>query len=229
MSEKIGMENLLPAPGSGLWRTETPEHKQIASFCAGEADGSLGIHLNSDAYGLGKWVTEIPVSPGWYDFSADCRTSVGDHEVYVLLTVLRADGTMIFREHAQNAQKTPYGWRFSDNTEVPEDGVRIRVELWLRGYRAYALWQNPTLTRGEKPQSRKVTVALGYMLTTPPATIEHNLAKMMGIVDQCGAANGGARLDASSFGACGDGGRQNRFGHAGESGSVSHLSAVQFL
>ena len=181
--------NLLPLPGSCGWTTETPSHKSIASFCAGDADQSLRIQLSSDAYGLGKWIAEIPAGPGWYDFSADCRSSAGEHEVYVLLTVLRADGSMITREHAQNAEKTPNGWRFTDKTEVPADGGSIRVELWLRGYRGYAVWQNPTLVPGDAPVPRKVTIALGYMRTTPPATLEHNLKKMMGIVDKCGAAH----------------------------------------
>ena len=66
MNEKI---NLLPEINSGKWETYVPPVKSIAEFSKKNGE-SLNIKINSKSYGVGKWITEIPVEEEKsYDFS----------------------------------------------------------------------------------------------------------------------------------------------------------------
>lgn len=178
--------NLFSAIGSADWRTETPAFKEIAAFSVDAEECALSIQLGSEtSFGVGKWVTETSAVPGWYNFSVVCRTKESIHDVYAIITVLRADGTWITREHARYEEKTDDGWRFTDDSiEVPEDGKTVRVELWLKGYTAQATWIAPTLALAEEPKPRLATLSVGYFVSKG-STPEEQVERILTMIDRC--------------------------------------------
>ncbi len=185
MKEKKQEMSLNLLPGFSRWETVTPEWKPLAMFDCSYDDTSASIRLDSDAFGVGKLVTTVPVNPGWYDFTVSCRTPENVNDLYVLLTVVKEDGKMITREHAKDVVKTADGWAFREKTEVPEDGVSICVELWLKGYHAFVEWKDPVLLPGQGVEPRIVKIALGLVKPTFH-TLEENGAKLLRVVDKAG-------------------------------------------
>ena len=182
MSEKM---NLIPAASSSAWTTYTPSFKQYADFAANAENNTLSIHINNpEVYAVGKWETVIDIKPGWYDFSVKCHSAEHETDLWVLYTVYKANGSMIIRDHARYAEKTEDGYIFSDKVDVAEEGVQLRVELYLKGYVADVSWEVPVLTEGEAPAARPVTIAIGYFRGRADSTDAH-VERILEIIDKC--------------------------------------------
>lgn len=182
-------KNLFPAEDSTAWYTETPEVKRIAEFSQSE-DGLCISLSDPKAYGLGKWITETEIKGGHtYKISVGARTTSCIGDIYALFTVMDKDGNWLIREHIENAERNGDKVDFYEIFEVPEDGARIKLELWLKGYCAEVKWYNPTLVEWEKQQPRNVRVALAYIAPNyaPNITPQLNKETIVKAVDNAGA------------------------------------------
>ena len=185
MSCCCNSKNLFPAPGSDAWTTYTPSFKQYADFSASAENCTLSISVNNpNVYAVGKWETVIDIKPGWYDFSVKCHSAQEETDLWVLYTVYKENGSMIIRDHARYAEKTEDGYLFTDKVDVAEDGVKLRVELYLKGYIADVVWDAPVLTPGEAPDARPVTIALGYFRPRADSKEAH-VDRILEIIDKC--------------------------------------------
>ncbi len=164
-----GIENnLLPRVSSDEWKTFVPEFKKIVEFSKDEFSATLGMKLESNTHGIGKWLGEAKVEPGkTYDFSVTVDTDAILHDVYVLVAVLGAKGGYALRDHVVNAHKVGNKFVFSDKFCIPEssdaDKLTLRVELWLKGYYSYAKYSQPILALGDPYPQRRARVAIAYI------------------------------------------------------------------
>ena len=131
--------NLLPSVTMGNWTTFTPSFKEIVDFTKDEFSATLGMKLQSNTYGTGKWLAECEVEVGkTYDFAVAVDTDAKENDVYVIYTVLNENGGYLLRDHALNSHRIGNRIMFSDKFCVPECGnnknLKLRVELWLKGY-----------------------------------------------------------------------------------------------
>ena len=183
-------QNLLPCLASGLWKTEVPAVKALASFDTGIFLDTLNIRLSSNTFGIGKWVADAPAEEGkTYRFSVVCKTEETENDVYVILTQLRADGTWIIREHAHSAIRDGAYLRFSDCVKAETGAVSVKVELWLKGRYAECAFYAPHLTPCAPPPARKITAAVAYIKPayTKETTLATNEADLTAAVDAAGA------------------------------------------
>ena len=164
-----GIENnLLPSVLSDGWKPYVPEFKKIVEFTKDEFSCTLGMKLESSTYGTGKWLGEADVIPGkTYDFSVTLDTDADMNDVYVLYAVLGPKGGYALRDHAINSKRIGDKIIFSDKVTVPEnaeaDTLKIRIELWLKGYYSYVRYYQPTLSLGEPLAPRMARVAIAYI------------------------------------------------------------------
>ena len=161
-------KNLLPPVCSDGWQTFAPEFKKIVKFSKDEFSATLGMKLESNTYGTGKWIAEADVKPGkTYDFAVTVDTDAAVNDVYVIYSVISPKGGFALRDHAINSTVIGNKVVFSDKITVPEnteaETLKIRIELWLKGYYSYARYYQPTLSEGEPLAPRKARVAIAYI------------------------------------------------------------------
>ena len=137
-------------------------------------------------FGLGKWICELVLRGGEiYDFSVEAESTLSEEDLYVLLTQYDAEGKMIIREHAHVAYPIVGGIRFEEKLQAVEQCVRLRVELWVKGEGARALWRHPCLCVGEPYLPRRVRIAPIH-IKRPGRTLEEQIAAMLAAVDRAG-------------------------------------------
>ena len=161
-------KNLLPPVCSDGWQTFAPEFKKIVKFSKDEFSATLGMKLESNTYGTGKWIAEAEVKPGkTYDFAVTVDTDAAVNDVYVIYSVISPKGGFALRDHAINSTVIENKVIFSDKITVPQNAeaetLKIRIELWLKGYYSYARYCQPTLSEGEPLPPRKARVAIAYI------------------------------------------------------------------
>ena len=181
------MKNRMPNVTSALWKPVSPATKQIATFERDIAANALCININSERFGVGKWISEVPIEPGKsYDFSVTAESGCHVNDLYVIITTFRADGSMIIREHAHCHETLENGYRFLHKVEAGKDSVKLSIELWLKGYQGSVSWHVPLLTDGEALQARNVGIAVAYI---PPKaanayTLESNTADILEALEE---------------------------------------------
>ena len=156
--------NLVPSLSSSLWRTEVPEVKDVARFSRGENNGSLNIELSSELYGLGKWVCRFPLAGDKsYLLRGCCITESSETDAYFIYTLFDGEGNMIVRDHATECERRGESLFFEEMIDAPKNTAEIKIEMWLKGNYARALWQQPTLSEVEPLPERKVRVSIAYI------------------------------------------------------------------
>lgn len=183
-------KNLLPLVSSDAWYTYEPEVKTgLAEFSRGEFDLSLDISLNSNTYGVGKWVCDIPVKQGFYKLTVACESKSPVNDLYVLTTTVKKDGSWDIREHAENCESRSGRHFFSTIVEVREECDKLKLELWLKGRCASVRWFAPTLVPCEKPAPRVVRVANAFLDRIPGRTLEINYQRILATIDRAAKVN----------------------------------------
>lgn len=182
-------KNVLPLISSDEWKTFVPEIKPVAKFGKSKYNVSLDISLASESYGVGKWITEVDVTPGWYDFSVSCKSECNPTDLYVIYTTLRKEpdeygSTWLVREHAENCEERDGRYYFTDKIEVTEECCKVRVELWLKGKRCDVQWFAPSLIPAEAPKTRIVRVANAFLDRVPGRTLEWNKERILAAIDR---------------------------------------------
>ncbi len=189
----VSSKNLLPCAASDIWQTETPEIKPIASFSRDEENNFLNIALDSDHFGVGKWLCEIPIEGSRsYAFSAKAQTVGAEmNDVYALYTVLAKDGSMLIREHIEECQRQGDVFHFSGPIDAPVGSDRLRIELWLKGYHCSVRWSIPHVSEREPEKPRRVRIALAFIAPgcVPDPTLEKNRDMILRAVDNAGACD----------------------------------------
>lgn len=183
--------NLLPDTNAEKWKTYVPPVKKGVVFSRGGHGESLDIEINGDLYGVGKWVTELPVEAGkTYDFSVKAKTKSDVTDTYVIVTFSDDEGNMIIREHIKSCEREADYIRFFDKTEVPDGASKLKLELWLKGYEGKVKWYEPTLMEGTKSEERNVSVAVEYI---PPhsrkRSAEGNMGEIFYSLEKCAEKN----------------------------------------
>lgn len=187
-------KNVLPLISSDKWKTFVPEVKPVAKFGKSKYNVSLDISLASESYGVGKWITEVDVTPGWYDFSVSCKSECDPTNLYVIYTTIRKEpdeyGSMwLVREHAENCEERDGRYYFTDKIEVTEECCKVRVELWLKGKRCDVQWFAPSLIPAEAPKPRMVRVANAFLGRVPGRTLEWNKERILAAIDRAAKVN----------------------------------------
>ncbi len=187
-------KNVLPLISSDEWKTFVPEIKPVAKFDKSKYNVSLDISLASESYGVGKWIAEVDVTPGWYDFSVSCKSECNPTDLYVIYTTLRKEpdknGSMwLVREHAENCEERDGRYFFTDKIEVTEECCKVRVELWLKGKRCDVQWFAPSLIPAEAPKPRMVRVANAFLDRVPGRTLEWNKERILAAIDRAAKVN----------------------------------------
>lgn len=178
--------NIVPLCSENKWQKVTPNVKSVAIMDKGEFESTLDISLSSTSYGIGKWQCDVEIEKGQaYDFSVVARTDSEINNIYVLATVFDSSGSMITREHIRNSSREGRSVKFWDKIEATDEGVKIRIELWLKGYKGVVRWCEPTLVRGESSKSRVVKIALAYIEPNylVKHTIEGNVSEIIEAID----------------------------------------------
>lgn len=161
-------KNLLPRVSSDEWTTFAPKFKEIVDFSKNSFASTLEMKLESATYGTGKWLAEAEVEVGkTYDFAVAVDTDAKVNDVYVVYSVLGAKSGYALRDHAINSNVIGNRIMFSDKITVPQSGdakvLKIRIELWLKGYYSYARYYQPLLSEGEPLAPRRARVAIAYI------------------------------------------------------------------
>ena len=177
------MKNLISDFCPEAWRSFSPEGQSVR-FCF--RNGGAEIACAEGRFGLGKWIAELALVGGkCYDFSVEAESSLGEEDLYVLLTQFDSEGKMIIREHAHTAYAIEGGIRFEEKLVFADGCVRLRVELWCKGDGARALWKRPVLREGEPPSPRRVRVAPIH-IKRPGKTREEQISSLLAAVDRAG-------------------------------------------
>lgn len=177
------MENLMPSFRDEEWKSFSPEGQEVRFFLE---EAGARIVTAEGHFGLGKWISELSLNGDKaYDFSVEAESALAEEDLYVLLTQYDADGKMIIREHAHTAFAIPNGIRFEEKLVAAKECVRLRVELWVKGMDASALWKNPCLTKGEAPVPRRVRVAPIH-IKHPGRSLQEQISALLAAVDRAG-------------------------------------------
>ena len=197
-------KNILPSVTAteGWTPFVVPFKKALVDFTRDEFSATLGMKLESESYGTGKWIGETVVEVGkTYDFSVALDTDAVTNDVYVIYSVLGAKGGYALRDHAINSNRIGNRIMFSDKITVPESGdakeLKIRIELWLKGYYSYAKYYQPSLSVGEPLAQRRARVAIAYISPKEckmngkgtPLTFEQTEKLIIDNIDACGKQN----------------------------------------
>ncbi len=179
-------KNLLPIISSDKWSTFVPNGKNVVLFEKSKFNLTLNTTLSSSTYGLGKWITEVNVKPGWYDFSVSCISDSTPHDLYVIYTTLNGDKVQI-REHAENCELRDGRYYFSDKIEVAEGCNKVRIELWLKGRYANVRWFAPSLIPANPPTPRVIRVANAFLESIHGRTLDGNKERILKAIDRAAA------------------------------------------
>lgn len=184
---KKNARNGLPALSSGSWVCKTPENKKTAVFFK---ENGLGIRLQPDSYGMGKWVARAAVQPQkTYALEAQCETEADICDVYAIFTLFQKDGAMTIREHFETTERDGNTIRYGAVFKAPDNVVEMEVELWLKGRDQAVLWQKAVCAECEEIPERMVKIALGYIEPEydHAHTYDENRQKILDSIDACGS------------------------------------------
>ncbi len=179
------IKNLLPSLCD--WKTEDDEIKHLAKYS--NDNNSLSITIDSNSYGLGKWITEIPVSEEktyYFSVSAEAENSKLN-DIYALYTISDEKSKWLIREHIPECKQNGSNHEFYGKIHIPSGGVKLKIELWLKGYVCHVSWKEPLLCECEPNTPRNVRVALAYISPKQlPKTLEKNKETILTAVDNAG-------------------------------------------
>ena len=163
--------NLLPSPSAEDWFTYVPLNKK--TVCFSKDKQCLNAQITDESYGVGKWIVQIPISGDKaFDFSVQAQSDCSVNDLYVIITVLREDNSMITRDHVRNCTVEDGQIRFYDKINTPQEAASLKLELWIKGCRGTVSWHAPTLVEGNACEQRLVKVAVAYI---PPSNHTHTI------------------------------------------------------
>ncbi len=177
-------ENCMPSTSSDGWRPFVPNGQEGVSFSSEE--GVLSIVTAREHFALGKWTCRVDVTGGEVlDFSVDCKTSLGEEDVYVLLTQYTKEGKMPIREHAHGAKREGEVIHFFEKIELDPETVSLEVELWVKGKGVFASYLSPTLVASTPYPARPVRIAPIH-IKRPGASKEEQKKNILLAIDKAG-------------------------------------------